>query len=391
MISRLAAIISLSATALAIAACSASSEDTTETNGNEAASAAFTGGGHVHVMKMHNTSLDRSLKVSDSAGPAGAQLKYYGGPVLANVKVYAVYWGSSVQFQDHINQFYPAVLDSPYFDWLSEYNTPTQQIQRGTFGGSVVDTTAPTGSSITDAAIQAEIAKLIDAGKLPANDGNNLYMMYFPPGKNITGPQGAGSSCVQFCAYHGTFTHNGSNAYYGVMPDLGGSCAGGCGAGTQQDNTTEVSSHELIEAVTDGAVGLATQVGAPLAWYDQTNGEIGDICNGTAATVNGFTVQLEWSNKVGKCTSVGGGGSSSSSSSSGATSSSSSSSGSTSSSSSGGTGSCRHDVCATGNKLTKSCNDCAAQICAQDSYCCSTKWDSTCVGEVKSICGETCN
>jgi hypothetical protein len=31
------------------------------------------------------------------------------------------------------------------------------------------------------------------------------------------------------------------------------------------------------------------------------------------------------------------------------------------------------------------------KICAQDSYCCAGRWDSICVGEAGSICGETCN
>jgi hypothetical protein len=350
-------------------------------------------------MKMHPKNVQRALQVGDVAGPAGAKLQYFGGPVIANAKVYAVYWGSNVQFQDHINQFYPAILNSPYMDWLKEYNTPTQQIGRGSFGGAVIDTSAPSGTSVTDDQIQSEIEKLIDAGKLPPNDGNNLYMVYFPPGVAITGPQGAGSSCVEFCAYHGTFQKGGQNGYYGVMPDLGGACASGCGNGSAQDNITEVSSHEMIEAITDGAVGLATTAGPPLAWYDNNNGEIGDICVGNGAQVAGFTVQLEWSNKVGKCTSIGGGGGSSSGSSGNTSSSSSSgssgSSGSTSSSSSGGSssggGSCRHDMCSAGAKLASACDPCVKEICAADSYCCKNKWDATCVKEVESVCGQSCN
>jgi hypothetical protein len=236
---------------------------------------------------------------------AAAHLKYFGGPVIANAKIYVVYWGSQVRFQDQINAFYPAITDSAYFDWLSEYDTPTQSIGRGSFGGAVVDTRAPTGPNIGDAQIQAEIGKLIDAGTLPPNDANNLYMVYFPPGVKITGPQGAGSSCVQFCAYHGTFTKNGTFGFYGVMPDLGGACSTGCGDGAPQDNITEVSSHEMIEAITDAGVGEATSAGPPLGWYDDRDGEIGDICVGQADRVAGFTIQREWSNLVGRCIATG--------------------------------------------------------------------------------------
>jgi hypothetical protein len=41
-------------------------------------------------------------------------------------------------------------------------------------------------------------------------------------------------------------------------------------------------------------------------------------------------------------------------------------------------------------KLTSTCDPCVTKICAADSYCCKTKWDSVCVGEVGSICGKTC-
>ncbi|KAI9324948.1 aspartic peptidase domain-containing protein [Zopfochytrium polystomum] len=51
---------------------------------------------------------------------------------------------------------------------------------------------------------------------------------------------------------------------------------------------------------------------------------------------------------------------------------------------------CAHSICTTGTKLKSSCDPCAAQIIAQDSYCGSTSWDSVCVGEVASICGITC-
>ncbi|KAJ3305059.1 hypothetical protein HDV03_001985, partial [Kappamyces sp. JEL0829] len=51
---------------------------------------------------------------------------------------------------------------------------------------------------------------------------------------------------------------------------------------------------------------------------------------------------------------------------------------------------CVHDKCATGTVLKSSCDPCVSKIIAQDSYCGSTAWDSTCVDEVDSICGITC-
>lgn len=52
--------------------------------------------------------------------------------------------------------------------------------------------------------------------------------------------------------------------------------------------------------------------------------------------------------------------------------------------------SCAHPICATGVKLVSSCDPCATKVCTKDSYCCATSWNSICVGEVGSVCGQTC-
>src|SRR5205823_12231059 len=51
---------------------------------------------------------------------------------------------------------------------------------------------------------------------------------------------------------------------------------------------------------------------------------------------------------------------------------------------------CAHDECKTGTNLTSGCDACVTQICAADAYCCSTSWDRLCVNEVGSICGKSC-
>lgn len=52
---------------------------------------------------------------------------------------------------------------------------------------------------------------------------------------------------------------------------------------------------------------------------------------------------------------------------------------------------CLHPICAVGAALIAGCDPCATQLCASDPYCCTSIWDATCVGEVGSICGKTCN
>lgn len=259
-----------------------------------------------------------------------AHLTYYGGKIIPAVKAISVNWGSTVNSTVTAGMpgFYGAITQSNMWDWLAtEYTTvglngndgqpgSNQAFVHGTSGGSITITPAKVSGTIDDTAIQTEISNQIASGKLPAPDDNTYYGINFPKGLTIT--QGGSSSCVQFCAYHGTFVRNGQNVYYGVLPSIeaGTGCETGCGSSpTMFQNYTSVASHELVEAVTDAEVGVATVVGRPLAWYDSTNGEIGDICNanqGTITASNGtvYTVQTEFDNLTQNCIvtkNVGGG------------------------------------------------------------------------------------
>jgi len=257
---------------------------------------------------------DQSAPTPQATTP---HLQYFGGKVLSSVKVVQVLYGSGT-YQSFVSgsgtgtmsAFYTGVTKSAYFDWLTEYNTPSRSIGRGSFAKKVAiaPATSRDKATISDANIQAEISAQIGKGILPAPDANTLYMVDFPKGKTIT--QGGSRSCVAggFCAYHGTFKRNSTEIYYGVLPDMsaGSGCDVGCGRGTAFGNQTSVASHEMIEAVTDAEVGLATVLGPPLAWYDPNNGEIGDICNGQQGTITGgdghsYTVQKEWSNAAKAC------------------------------------------------------------------------------------------
>ena len=261
-----------------------------------------------HVTLMRDPK-DASLMLS----PTNAHLKYYGGPVLSNVDVIPVFWTSSVdaQVQEEIPPFLATLTASSFFDWLSEYNTTIpggtqQEIGYGTAGAAVTINPFNTSKSLADTAIEAELEKQILAGNLPAPTANTLYMAYFPSGYKVI--SGNLESCKQICGFHGTFRHGSSMAYYGAIANLGDAgCNSGCGGAPNVfDNTTSVSSHELIEAVTDPGAGLAKSIAPPLGWYDSANGEIGDICNGQQGTITdstgkSFVVQSEWSDAAKAC------------------------------------------------------------------------------------------
>src|SRR5438270_2924876 len=286
----------------------------------------------VPVQRLHIFPVrDPNAAAIAPAAPAGAHLSYFGGPIISNVHVVQVLYGSgSYNAQvagatsPTMGNFYGDLTgpNSGYVSLLTQYNTTisggtNQTIGNGTFDGlfQIVPSAGNNGSTISDAQIQSELLAQISAGHLPApvldaaGNPNTLYMIFFPPGKTIT--QGGSSSCVAggFCAYHGTTSTllNGKNVLYGVHPDMqSGLCStGGCGSAGVFGNYTSVTSHKLTEAITDADVGIAPTFAPPLAWYDMVNGEIGDICNGQQGTytANGtaYTIQLEFSNAANNC------------------------------------------------------------------------------------------
>lgn len=227
-----------------------------------------------------------------AAPPApAAQLTYRGGPLLTAVQVFTVFWGSgwnAVAQQgtaQSLNRFFQFVVASPYLDQLSEYSTPGKAIGRGSFAGTatIADTL---GATVDDAAIQQMLAQQVGRKAVPAPTPNSLYFVLLPPGVAVVA--GSERSCQVFCGYHDRST---AQILYAVVPspDCAG-CLGGLGA---LDALTSVSSHELAEAITDPVPGQG--------WYDDSNGEIGDICAWQNKKLGPYTVQLLWSNRANAC------------------------------------------------------------------------------------------
>jgi len=241
-----------------------------------------------------------AVETASSASLASPVLNYHGGRVLSHVKVVPVFWGASVNATTvaQIPGFYRALATSSHLDWLSEYATnfaggTNQLLGRGTATGSYTIKPYHTGSTLTDTDIQGELAQQLATQVLPRPTADSIYMVHFPPG--ITINSSSGTSCVQWCAYHGSFTYVQQDTAYAVVPDQTG-C--GCGTSTTFNNLSMAASHELVEAITDPVN----------AWWDSGSGyEIGDICNQQAAPLpdGAFTIQKEWSNIAKKCVTVG--------------------------------------------------------------------------------------
>ncbi len=235
-----------------------------------------------------------TLEPAKGLAPAAApHLTYRGGPLLTAVEVFTVFWGSSwkkpaqVTLIGNLNKFFKYILTSPLIDQLAEYNTGTLKIGHGSFTGTATITSPDVPATVTDAAVQHFLqGQILHNPAFPQPTANLLYFLYLPPG--VTVIQGGSKSCQAFCGYHDNVN---GQLFYAVMPYPG--CNGCLGGLAALDALTSTSSHELCEAITDPIPGQG--------WYDDTNGEIGDICAWKTKTVGAYTVQLEWSNKANAC------------------------------------------------------------------------------------------
>jgi hypothetical protein len=232
-----------------------------------------------------------------AAAPTPAHLVYNGGPLMANVQVYTIFWGKNwnttpalKSLMTQINDFFKAILVSPLMDQMAEYNVPAYTIGHGTLAGTnAIITKSPT-LTVSDTTIKSNLKAWINTQAIPKQTPNTLYFVYTEP--NISVSMGGSKSCSSFCGYHNNIPLVGnSQIYYSVMPYP--SCSGCLGGLTTFNALCATSSHELCEAVTDPIPGAG--------WYDDNYGEIGDICGWKFKQVGAYTVQMEWSNKANKC------------------------------------------------------------------------------------------
>lgn len=222
---------------------------------------------------------------------------YRGGALLQKAQVSTLFWGQQWQggnAPDYVNGFFKALFDDGSFMAnLAQYSAGGYQIGDGQLAGTDLDP-APLPAQVTEAQIKAEIRAEINTGNLPQPTADSLYVVYTPSDVVVVDDQG-NDSVNTFAGFHGY--------------DTDGGFAFALIAATQDaDTATETTSHELAEAVTDPQVNAGT-----LGWYDDNNGEIGDIPQElfqanmidqsalldvlTGADGTQYRVQKEWSNQ----------------------------------------------------------------------------------------------
>jgi hypothetical protein len=145
----------------------------------------------------------RSEKLDERIMPA---ITFHGGPVIAHVEVSNVFYGQAWNASDPsgagrgaLNQFQADITQSAYMAMLGQYG-----VGRGKFVGSdnvTGPSSAPNGVSINDSVIQTMLTQEIKSGRLPDENGKQLYFVYLAP--NLTSQWDVANQDV---SHHGSFT-----------------------------------------------------------------------------------------------------------------------------------------------------------------------------------------
>jgi hypothetical protein len=254
---------------------------------------------------------------ASSSSTTGGVLVAHGGPVLNAEAPYLIFWtpshastlsaseGLLARYLTDVAAGSVAHSTTNVYSVLAQYGAPYSQQFAKT--QAVIDGDPyPTNQSgcslapgmtacVTDASLQSEIGRLIDSGAVraptaPGAGTTPVYIVVTPLNTNVCT---SGGACVNnsFCAYHGTFSHNGSVVYASVPYSVFASSSKGCqtdqysiyetpagSSGDQAYNIADDLSHELSEMISDPLLN---------AWYGKGSGlEVGDLCEAYGARAN---------------------------------------------------------------------------------------------------------
>ncbi len=308
---------------LAVAACSSDSRSPTAAGPTPEFLDVATQAMHVHIMptRAQANGLFQAHPGGGAKRSSGTGILYHGGPIIQFTKVAAIYWspgtiyssgptpgstGSGARDGSLVGFFLRNLGGSPYFNINTTYfnGAGTHVANSVTYTQFFADNSnAPSGGTVSDAAVQAEVINALASGKL-AFDPATLYAVFSANGVNLGGGFG-----TQYCAYHGHFSWNGNDVKYAVMPydfefPSGCTAQGSLTPNGDPAADAEVNTlaHETEETTTDEDLN---------AWFDRRGQENADKCawtfgteyttlNGAKANMNlggkNFLIQRNWVN-----------------------------------------------------------------------------------------------
>lgn len=249
------------------------------------------GGGvavHKGATEQQNPSATSSPGVAVGGAPKN-DFTDHGGRIIQSPKVVLIFWGTAwasipppIPSPGEIADAVSTIATGQYTDSLRQY----RGISRGSLQ-QVAYVTSAVGSApasppnpFSDGDVHQVINELCSAGRVPspANDGNLFYCV-------IT-PTNTANTNANFIGEHTYSTIAGVRAHWSWVTNNG-----------SLNSVTSIFSHELVEAATDpegdGWTGNVCNQGG---WC-----EIGDVCGGNTAIVDGVIVQRYWSNADGQC------------------------------------------------------------------------------------------
>jgi hypothetical protein len=245
-----------------------------------------------HIKLNHNGHLNDAQNAASTATGGQPPLLDHGGPVLPSSKVWAIYWGPSMDFPADLQPAMASLLGglnkSPYLATVQEYMRGADVST--SYLGAIADGSAPPAKAPRTSDVAAEVCKLF-----PSPDPTTLYIVFTSNAPNIN-----------YCAWHDRATCNGVPIQVAYVPNQ--ALLPGCspytvsnlGCNTYSNGavaSADSVAHEFMEAITDPQI---------TAWYDKRGQEVADKCNfvyGTCVQLNGskWQIQQMWSNVANAC------------------------------------------------------------------------------------------
>jgi len=254
-------------------------------------------------------------RASISAVPAPgfypADLTYHGGPVLKSVQSNLIFIDAPGSKWGHPGIFLKNLGMSTFIHTIDQYVGSTAD-NRYTVGVA-----AMIPYSIFDTLGNNDLLQIVHASATFFGSGyGRIFHVFLPKGVDFCSPDGScyspdNPSTFAFCAFHGSVDFSDvGHVIFSLEPYQN---VNGCSVeqpspnGALIDSTSNVLSHELIEAITDPDLD---------AWWAQSSliefgAEIADICENPffknpVSTLNGikYGIQLEYSNTHHACANV---------------------------------------------------------------------------------------